>query len=177
MARIVVPTPASASGLNLINSSAFTSVTSVSVNDVFSATYDNYLIQFISTTTLNVGARMRLRVGGSDDTTSNYGTRYVFNGWTVNSSMSATSFVFPEFGGDLTNAPENLMTYQVFSPFLTAKTFFRGSGFNSSAGNHTLNEFFHQFNATTSFTGFTIEQTSGAASISGKIKVYGLANS
>lgn len=171
-------TPAApASGFNYVGGATFSSVTSISVNNVFSATYDNYLIEFISTTTLNVGARMRLRVSGSDNTTSNYNSKYVFNGWTVNAPATTTSFFFPEFGGDLANAPENICAIQIFSPFLTEKTFGRGSGFNSSNGNFTLNELFYQFNATTSFTGFTIEQTSGAASISGKVRVYGLANS
>jgi hypothetical protein len=170
-------TPASpASGLNYVGGATFSSATSVSVNDVFSSTYDNYLIEWISTTTANVAGRLRLRVSGSDNTTSNYTTRYVFNAWTINNPATTTSFIFPEFGGDISN-PENVAFMHIWSPYISEKTFGRSTGFNSSNGNFTLNEMFYQFNATTSFTGFTIEQTSGSGNLSGKVRVYGLANS
>jgi hypothetical protein len=59
-------------GLIHINTTTFSNVASQSINDVFSATYKNYLLMIevdnLSTATL----RLRLRASGTDATTANY---------------------------------------------------------------------------------------------------------
>ena len=74
-------------GLAWINTTAFTTVTSVSLPDnTFSASYRNYkIILEIGAVTSDADFTMRLRASGSDNTTSNY--RTAGNG--VNSVASA----------------------------------------------------------------------------------------
>ncbi len=59
------------SGLVLLNTTSFSAVSSQSVNDVFSATYENYFL-LVRTTASSDNINIRMRVSGSDDSTSNY---------------------------------------------------------------------------------------------------------
>lgn len=67
--------PITAGGLNLINTSNFSTVSSHSINNCFSATYTNYkiLIKLSAVTGSNIDFFARLRVSSSDATT-NYRT-------------------------------------------------------------------------------------------------------
>jgi hypothetical protein len=64
---------ASSSGVTLVTSGTFTSVTSFSVNSAFSATYKNYMviINMVADTSVST-VKFRYRVSGTDNTTSNY---------------------------------------------------------------------------------------------------------
>jgi hypothetical protein len=161
------------SGLTLINTTSFSGVSSQSVNDVFSADYTNYMIQItaINDTTNNL-LRMRFRVGGADET----GTQYSYTGFQTatnntsgmnGSSLGTTSFVIAEI-----YKRTGLCTIQLARPFatdyktLTAHSFTNDSGspnYQVVTGGMSLN--------TTSYTGFTIFP--GASTISGVIKTYG----
>jgi hypothetical protein len=59
-------------GLTLISTTTFSAVASQSINDVFSATYDNYFIQGNFTPASGQEIYYRLRVAGADATGSNY---------------------------------------------------------------------------------------------------------
>ena len=63
---------ATASGLTLISSTTISAAATTNVNDVFSATYDNYKIFFNGTasTGSDVACSLKLRVGGADATTN-----------------------------------------------------------------------------------------------------------
>jgi len=65
--------PAS-SGLAVVKAkTAFTTTTTFNADNVFSATYDNYLIQMVVNTTATSGyLTYRMRVGGVADSTANY---------------------------------------------------------------------------------------------------------
>jgi len=55
-----------------INTTSFSAVASQSVNNVFSATYDNYLVTCSLASSAVDNLNFRLRLSGTDNTTSNY---------------------------------------------------------------------------------------------------------
>jgi hypothetical protein len=62
----------STSGLTLINTTSFTGVSSQSINDVFSATYENYVVVMCFENTADTTNFFRWRVSGTDDSSANY---------------------------------------------------------------------------------------------------------
>ena len=168
-------TPAAvSSALTLIGTTSFSSSSAVNVNDVFSATYANYLITSNFSASTGGSARLRLRVSGSDDTNATYAGQYLFlYGSTVDCSRAATGTYF-DLGG-VTGSDTNTFTLQIARPFDSVKTqaifdWAGGTGVNIQRAAHGFN-----FNATTSFTGFTLYPSTGT--ITGDVRVYGLANS
>ncbi len=59
-------------GLTLVASNTFSAVSTLSINDCFSATYNNYQILISASTSTDITVRARLRVAGSDLSTSTY---------------------------------------------------------------------------------------------------------
>ena len=164
--------PATTQGLTLINTTSFSGVSSQSVNDVFSTTYDNYRIYFQNLTNSSSGdIRLRWRVSGADNTTTNYKSAGQQNG-TDNSTASVgqTSQTSIRIGY-FTSGSNNFLTgIDVLNPFLTFPTGTFNSAFDGGgAGFSTVTT--SLFNATTSFTGFTVFPASG--NISGSVSVYG----
>ena len=174
-----VPTwSAPTSALNLISSTTYSASSAHSVNDVFSATYDNYLI-LVNVDSASTGAslNMRLRVSGSDNSNSNY--YWVYYG------ISATNTTLDPGNsnglGTLWNIGYNddtngsTETINIRNPYLSLVTSFN----NSYTGIEDNNVYpYHgggRTSVTTSYTGFTIFPTSGT--ITGKVRVYGYANS
>ena len=164
---------ASTPGLVKLNTTSFSAVSSQSINDVFSATYDNYRIIANIAQTDAVGMAFRVRVGGSDLTTSTYKWARYFNysndGAYANSvSNSATSIDIP--GGV---ADRGFFVFDIGNPFSAFNTHLqeRVNFINSSAHayNFTVSG---SVNNTTSYTGFTIFPGSGT--ITGTISVYGV---
>jgi hypothetical protein len=163
-------------GMVLLNTTSFSGVASQSINDVFSATYDNYKVVVSSgvSTSADRVISMRLRVGGADDSGTAYrlmSTGINASGTGVNStSTSATSFVLQ------TNAYYNdalfSATFDVINPFAATDTNISGQ---SVGGNNTVNFGLNingSFISETSFTGFSLLNSSGNFS-SGKVSVYG----
>ena len=160
------------SGLVLLNTTSFSGVSSQSINDVFSATYDNYRIIFSSniSTGNNNQLRVRMRVAGSDNSTSNY----FFAGFQLNSNASTGV----AFSGETQTSGQLLIldtgvrmmgSMDVLSPFLSQKTIITGLG--QRVANHNMTMNFVEVELTTSFTGFTIFPNTGT--ITGEVSVYG----
>lgn len=161
-----------AQGLVHINTTTFSGVTSFSVNDVFSTTYDNYGIWLDATSTNYETLTMRMRASGTDNSSSNY--RWVigyvnysgaagFNG--INSAGLATSFtigVSSSIGGGawlylkepFRNDRRTAFAAEITSSYDSDMGIGRG-------GNMSVN---------TSYTGFTILAPNN---ISGTCSVYG----
>ena len=147
-------------------------VASQSINDVFSATYDNYRVIANIAQSADVGISLRVRVGGSDLTTSTYKWSRYFNysadGSYANSvSNSATSIDVPagvldrgfmiwDFGNPFNAFNTHIQNRTSFINSVNASYNFTGSG---------------SVNNTTSYTGFTLFPTSGT--ITGNVSVYG----
>ena len=168
----------SSGALTLISSTTYSSSSAHSVNDVFSATYDNYLI-LINTDSASTGSdmSMRLRVSGSDNSSSNYYWSNMGNSSTSSAFDGATS------GGAATlwrinysdDTNGSTATINIRNPYLSLVTSYSNNylgienniSYAYTGGGRTT--------VTTSYTGFTIFPDSG--NFTGKVRVYGYANS
>jgi len=113
-----------AGGLTLINTTTFSAVTAVQVDDCFTSTYDNYLVllQIPTVSTTNITIRCRL----VDTVTPYAGADYEYyaagvldSGATSNlAAYSQTSFQFTSNN----SATSSALTLNLFSPKLAATT-------------------------------------------------------
>jgi hypothetical protein len=142
-------------------------VASQSINDVFSSTYENYVIEIYGTFAATDFANLRLRVGGTDNSTANSYIRQVIEGNSTSASAnseSQTSFRVV-FRGSTTAAMGRIYLYR---PFLALPTFFNvftGFDENTSIQNG-------QHNQSISYTGFSL--IANVNQFNAKIITYGL---
>jgi hypothetical protein len=159
-------------GSVFISEASFSSVSSVSVDSVFSSSYINYrvLLSFdASANDFSLG--MRLRASGSDNSTNSYSAQFSTASTTsVTANASDTTIFENVFVADDFRTGANAIGIDFFSPYTTAReTSFFGMSYSSvrifrvSAGN---------FSATTSFDGFSIIPNTGT--VTGRYWVYGL---
>ena len=173
----VYPPAATSQGMTLINTTSFSGVASQSVNNVFSSTYDAYRIQvlFTSTAFTDGNLRLRMRVSGADDTTSNYYTQVTgftdFNNTDNFRESNQTSFFVGATDAGNTGGQYHFKL-DLFNPFVSSQTTNTGQSdtINGSAA-VVLYNFGHLFNATTSFTGFTFFPSGGT--MTGSVSTYG----
>jgi hypothetical protein len=167
---------ASAGALTLISSTTFTSSSSHSVNDVFSSTYDNYLVAISVDNGAVDFCNLRFRVSGSDNTSSNY---Y----WSDFYNQSNTQNPAGNYSNGLTTSwrlgyfEANSYGYSlvnIFNPNRTANTSANWEH-NRFASNSTNQRGSGTLSVTTAYTGFTIFPPTG--NMTGKVRVYGYQNS
>jgi hypothetical protein len=158
----------SASGLTLLNKTTLSSTTNVSLNNVFSSTYDNYKILFEGSFVAGAtDVEMRLRVSSSDNSSANY---YAGRGTT---NISGTFASAGQNGNDRwfmcspTTASGNF-TIDMFRPFAAVKTTFSGTFLSRNLDRGGYNAGF--FDTTTSFDGFSIFFANACV---GTLSVYG----
>lgn len=163
-------------GLVYITEANPSAVSSVSVNSCFSATYNAYRIVWVPTaysSGTNCETSMRLRVGGTDNTSNNYlrSRWYYGNGGASGTDGGATAVSLFALGDSA--IPFHPMSIDVYSPFQTVRTSvasktvsFQGAGPSlfgiESVGITTV---------TTSYDGFTFFPSNGT--FTGKLLVYG----
>jgi hypothetical protein len=164
-----VYSPATPMGVHL-STVTFSGVSSQSVSDVFSSTYETYLINVNGVGVVNAAVvDLRLRVSGTDAT----GTDYKWQGLSADNTTISGSFnntqSFVRIGviGEETSIVSALIT----KPFLADKT----GTFGNAADNRTapkaniqIHAGFH--NLATSYTGFTLLFSQSST---GKVSVYG----
>ncbi len=143
-------------------------VASQSINDVFSATYNNYKILVSNITgstalTLN----LRLRVGGADNSTaSSYGYLGLYATTSILYSAGNGTSLPSIVNVGATHPASSVM--DVFNPFKTTRTSFHtisrndDSNYFNAGGVHTQ---------TVSYTGFTLIASTG--NMTGQVSVYG----
>ena len=171
---------ASSGALTKVSTGAgnFTSVSSVSLDGVFSATYDYYRVVLWYISDNEVALTLRWRISAADNTgANNYGvTRSTDTNGTNSyvSNVAATSNTLSARN----NGDANAISMDIFNPFLSTRpTTLNGVGWsrgsNSGDGTATIN--FAGFKAVnTSFDGFSLIIASGT--ITGTMKVYGYQN-
>lgn len=156
-------------GMVLLNTTSFSAVSSQSVNDVFSSTYENYfLLTRITDMSIGDNVQIRMRASGSDDSTSNYHNLGLRITTTVDriASYGQTSYRIGETG-----TKKGAFQTVIYGPQLAALTQFNGlitNGFNNPMENGFQ---MGAHNVATAYTGFTIFPASGT--MTGNVSVYG----
>ena len=174
------PPAASPSGLTLITTQAISGVTSQSINNCFSATYQNYQIVFSGYCATSSGnPTFKLRVSGTDSTASYYSA---YNSTNYNDGTSNVDYT--NNGGSWSQRPLGTLdssstslsgtTMTIYSPFAATNTAYTSpyvdarigtnNGAGAAGGVHAV---------ATSYDGFTI---TNATAMTGTVRVYGLAN-
>jgi hypothetical protein len=153
-------------GLVLVSTTPV-SGTSFSVNNCFSATYKNYRIIY-NFTVADQNMTFRLRVGGADNSTSNYSRQRLYvAATTVQGARTSSATSWTDYLG---SDGASFWLMDIFSPFEAAKTgAWLENGYNQ-ASDATFNVGSLQQNQATSFDGFTI---SGGNTMTGTCYVYG----
>ena len=155
-------------GLTLISTTTFSAVASQSINDVFSATYDNYFIQGNFTPASGQEIYYRLRVAGADATGSNYANQQ-FKGTSSTSIADAATTANGLFS--VNSSTRHVVSAFFYSPFAAVPTFSVSNFYNLTpvvgqlGVNHTLS---------TSYTGITF-YTSGGVNMTGTVSIFGVA--
>lgn len=162
-----------ANGLILLAKDTFSAVSSVSFDNVFSNTYNQYkIVVNAKTSSVGDGMAVRLRVGGSDDSTSNYVRQYLWGTSTSAVAALASSqntWRFANFG-----ITENVTIFELANPYQTEHTTAICNTLNAPSGNIELFNWSWGFNGTTSFDGLTFLGES-SATLTGSVAIYGLA--
>lgn len=162
-------TTPSADGLVLIDTEIFTTVTSVSVDNLFSSTYKNYrLVLTINTSSVtgdNLLLRFRTATSPADITAANY--QYAWHVSSFNNTQSDSGATGQTSALNL-SVSDIKMVMDIHNPFEAIVTTFN---FNSSS---SASSFVGsgQYNATTSAGGLTI-LTAGTSNLTGVLSVYG----
>lgn len=164
-------TPAAGgSDYKLIQTTTFSAVASISLNNVFTSTYENYEIYINSFPTSTADTTtFRLRASGTDATTNYESGRLGFNGSVVFSGLNVTGTDdwYIGYDGSATNACAKMT---IFRPQLAEPTKFYSTGvtgsmtFQSTGGTNSNS---------TSYDGFTLLILTGT--FTGNVSVYGLA--
>jgi hypothetical protein len=151
----------------------FTAVTSLSLNGVFSATYDNYVLAIRNTISSGQISFIRFRLSGTDSTTG-YVSQYLNASSTTVDAARVTGDTFGWLGlSDSGGSSLNSLTHvNVYGPSLAQASAYRAisTGGTSSArlwdaaGTHSV---------ATAYDGFTW-YVGGGATLTGTIAVYGL---
>lgn len=153
-----------------LNTTSFTSSTSVIISNVFSSTYDNYevLIDYIAAG--NASGKFLLRNAGGDLSTAFYQTqRFDALGASISGfrDTNGTSGQFPDYG-------QNRSAIQVkfYAPNLPRVTQWQANGsYNSTNTAPAINLAYGFYNENTQATGFRLSST---AALTGTLTVYGL---
>jgi len=169
--------PVGTTGLVLLNTTTFTTQASVSINNVFLDSYENYKIVFsgygssADPTGLG-GFFVRLRVGGVDASGSNYTSYYRYHNTgganTIASAVNTTTMRITDVG----NRQNNFIIVDMCGPKTTNFTNFisQGMGWGTTTSQGGDIRGIHLLN--TSYDGFTIYPNSGT--ITGTVRIYGI---
>jgi secreted PhoX family phosphatase len=167
---------AASSALVLTGSADFTTSSAVNINNCFSATYLNYLVllNITAVSATDCDMSVRLRVGGVDDSSSNYYNNVLFNNGSSVAGYRpavATSWDF----GNMASSKATQLAFQgtFLDPFssITTKVLSQSNRWNSSDNNQAT--MVNEHRVASSFDGVSFIPTSGT--ISGKIRIYGYA--
>jgi hypothetical protein len=169
--------PTTSQGLTLINTTSFSGVSSISVNDVFSSTYENYKVFVNWTGTADDFFLIRYRVSGTDNTSANYFSNdfsMLSNGTTLTGTNS-NGTTSGKFGYQGASVETSNLEATIFSPQISTKT----TGWITTAirwggAVSSWRPCGGSLSVTTSYTGFTL--LPGTGNITGTIRVFGVAN-
>ena len=158
-------------GLVLLNTTSFSGVASQSLNNVFSATYDNYKIHITLSSTTDSDLQIRLRASGSDNSTaSSYANQRLLATSTTVSGLRQTDSYFRAI--NVRDNDYNALDFTFFRPFLTKPTLMNGLVNYGESNGSGLQFFVGGHNQSVSYDGFTFF----GPTVTGTVRVYGFNN-
>lgn len=161
-------------GMDLISSQSFSAVSTVSVNNCFSSTYENYRIVLAATGTTGstTPARFRMRVSGVDAS----GTDYYIAGYYDATGGSGRLYTSSQTSANMGDFADYIgaMTFDVYRPFSAVRTAY--TSLSSAWGSVTASGVYANglHSVAASYDGITIFPTSGT--LSGTLRIYGYRN-
>jgi hypothetical protein len=159
-------------GLRLVKKQVVGSaVSAVTVTSAFSATYDNYKIVYSGGTCSVSSADLRLTIGSS---ATNYYGGLIFNrpNAATPSGIVNNNNTFWQYGGGLASSNGTICSFELYAPFLTARTGLYSQVIDLSGAGGALGTFTGWHDSATSHTSFTLT-VGGATMTGGTIYVYG----
>ena len=172
---LVVMTPSSiaysgtSASINADGSVDFSAVTSLSLNGVFTSSYDNYMVTIRLNSSASTDTLARLRIGGTDNSTA---SSYVYqsmnaDGTTVNAARSTQTY----WAWGRSQAVQRTgQTIYLFGPNLSQPTAMRQVSAND-ASSARIYDTSGTHNQSTAYDGFTIYPNSG--NFTGLVTVFG----
>lgn len=160
------------SSIGANGSVTFSSCATLSLNGVFSSSYDNYVAIFRASSSTAGTWNLRLRASGTDNnTTSSYTQQdIVANNTSITANRYSDTW-FPQTLIDYAVVPQNGSQLFFYGPFLAQPTALRTTT-AWTFGNALISDRAYTHNQSTSYDGFSIVTTSGTTN--GVISVYGL---
>lgn len=170
---------ASGSGFTYINSYSFSNVASLSMSSIFSATYDYYrIVTDFKLASAGDFFNIRLRVGGTDNSASNY---YSADARTGDGASVTAAFDNAATGFDrmiLCGLDANIISFDITNPFSSSLPTYMIANFGAfkeaATARYAAGVGSAWFNGNTSFDGMTLIPPTN---FTGKAKVYGYSNS
>jgi hypothetical protein len=165
-------TPAGGGGMTLINTFSMSAVSSLNMNSIFSATYSRYRILIYTTQSVAAWINLRLRVSGSDNTTSNYfGSEIQRTGGanTGADAVATTGWSKFMFAGQKLST----ISFDIMNPFSSSLNTVASGTFGAQETTNVeivVGTSYGLFNADTSFDGLSLIST---GTMTGQVKVYG----
>lgn len=164
---------AGAGGLVHINTTTFSAVSSVSINDVFTSTFENYLLKIIVTGSVeNESLTTRFRIGGVDTSSATYIVQNLDANNTSVTALRGTQSSATISG--VTSDHKSGIDVNLYSPQLAVVTAYSAFAAFSRVGG-LIKLFAGTQTDTTQFDGITLFPVSGT--MTGNIRVYGYKNS
>jgi hypothetical protein len=160
-------------GLWLVKAESFSAVSSVAVNSCFSSDYASYRVVFYCSRSTTNQVTMRLRVGTTDNTATEYGIQVIRydNTTLTGAAINQTSFTF----NNTTNSDTMSAVFDIHEPNVAVNTLAQGQ---STQGIFTTasaaSQFFFRHASTNQFTGMNFIASTGT--ITGYCRVYGYRN-
>ena len=156
-------------GLDLIKVQTIgTAVTSVTVSNVFSSTYDNYRVVFGG---MNCSANDQVGLLTFGSTTTGYYGTFTYDRYDTTGSVLKRNNSSSIYAGISDTTSASNFSFDVFSPNLTKRTTVTGAGFGYA------NSFWFSGMVadTTQYTAFTLTGGGSSTMTGGTIAVYGYA--
>jgi hypothetical protein len=158
-------------GLVHINTTTFSAVSSVSLDNVFTSDYENYKIMMFSTNSVQALLNFRYRASGTDNSGALYYMRGVNQGAVTTTEVNlVTLHEIIQTGIETTS-----FTMDLFNPQetkFTSNAYIAGSLAVGILGMYRTGS--GTYGATTAFDGFTLSLSTG--NMTGTIRVYGYSN-
>jgi hypothetical protein len=154
-------------GMVLLNTTSFSGVSSQTVNDCFSATYDNYRILFKSTGSASIASLFRLRASGSDLSTTVYQDETFASDNTTlsgarNTAQTGARFIYMD-------SSKSIASVDLFAPFLAETKLYSS---NLVRGTTVITGVMTGvINSAVSYTGITFITSAGT--MTGEVSIYG----